>query len=61
MWSTRICDDKEYFDKVCESIMNMINETEDRVPLTDWYYTTDALHIEFQNRSVVGGLYINLL
>ena len=61
MWSTRIYDDKEYFDKVCQSIMNMINETEDRVPLTDWYYTSDALHIEFQNRSVVGGLYINLL
>jgi len=61
MWSTCIYKDKEYTDKVCESIVNMINETPDRVPLTDWYYTSNAKHINFQNRTVVGGLFINLL
>ena len=61
MWSTCIYKDKEYFDLVCQSIVNMINETHDRVPLTDWYYTSTAKHKEFQNRSVVGGLYINML
>ena len=61
MWSTKICDNKEYFDKVCTSIVDMINETTDRVPLTDWYYTSNACHIHFKARSVVGGLYINLL
>ncbi len=61
MWSTCIHKDKEYFDLVCQSIVNMINETRDRVPLTDWYYTSTAKHKEFQNRSVVGGLYINML
>ena len=39
----------------------MINETLDRVPLDDWYYTSIADYIAFRNRSVVGGLYINLL
>ena len=61
MWSTCIYKDKEYFDAVCESIVNMINETLDRVPLTDWYYTSTADYREFRNRTVVGGLYINLL
>ena len=61
MWSTRICNDKQYFDKTCESIVNMINETVDRVPLTDWYYTSTADHINFRNRTVVGGLFINLI
>lgn len=61
MWSTRISDDKEYFDGVCQAIVNMINETLDRVPLTDWYYTSTADYRSFRNRSVVGGLYINLL
>ena len=61
MWSTRIYSDKEYFDAVCESIVNMINETLDRVPLADWYYTSTADYRAFRNRSVVGGLYINLL
>ena len=61
MWSTRIWDDKAYFDVVCESMVNMINETLDRVPLTDWYYTSTADYRAFRNRSVVGGLFINLL
>ena len=61
MWSTRIWEDGEYFQKVCESIVNMINETVDRVPLTDWYYTSTAAHYNFRNRSVVGGLFIHLI
>lgn len=61
MWSTRIWDDKEYFDKICKAISDMINETTDRVPMTDWYYTTNGEYVEFINRSVVGGLFINLI
>ena len=61
MWSTRISDNREYFEKVCQSIVNMINETVDRVPLTDWYYTSTAAHYNFRNRTVVGGLFINLI
>ena len=61
MWSTCIYDDKKYFNAVVESIMNMINEAADRVPLTDWYDTVTNAHFHFQNRTVVGGLYINLL
>ena len=61
MWSTAICDDEEYFQKVCEAIVKMINETSDRVPLTDWYYTSMTAHIAMHNRSVVGGLFINMI
>jgi hypothetical protein len=61
MWSTCIWNDKEYFDMVCESITNMINESTDRVPLTDWYCTKTAEYRAFINRTVVGGLFINLI
>lgn len=61
MWTTRLCDDKEYFNSVTQSIINMICETKDRAPLTDWYYTTDAYREIFCGRSVVGGVFINLL
>jgi len=61
MWSTVIWDDEAYFASVCESIANMINETTDRVPMTDWYYTSTAAYRAFRARSVVGGLYIPLL
>ncbi|MBR2432143.1 MAG: DUF1793 domain-containing protein, partial [Clostridia bacterium] len=61
MWATCIHKDKEFFDEVCASMMRMINETVDRVPLTDWYFTSTAAFRAFRNRSVVGGLFINLL
>lgn len=61
MWSTCIWNDKEYFDQVCGAIVNMLNETTDRVPMTDWYDTKTAEYLAFINRSVVGGLFINLL
>lgn len=61
MWSTCIWRDKDYFDRVCEAITNMLNETTDRVPMTDWYDTQTAEYKAFINRSVVGGLFINLL
>ncbi len=61
MWSTRIWDDETYFARVCESIVNMINETTDRVPLTDWYFTDTAAYRNFRGRSVVGGLFIRMI
>jgi len=61
MWSTMIYNDEEYFEMITKSIVDMMNETQGRVPLTDWYCTVTAEPIYFQARSVVGGLFINLL
>ena len=66
-------DDKEYTDTIYKSIWNMLNESETRVPITDWYFTTSGdqrthVHpnmpghtIGFQNRTVLGGVFINML
>lgn len=61
MWVTKLCDDKVFFDKVCRCIVDMINETTNRVPMSDWYFTTHGEYRNFINRSVVGGLFIHLL
>ena len=61
MWSTCIWRDASYFHRVCEAITNMLNETTDRVPMADYYDTHTAEYRGFINRSVVGGLFINLL
>ena len=61
MWSTRIYKNNRYFAIVCQAIADMISETVDRVPLTDWYFTDTADFRSFRARSVVGGLFIHLL
>ena len=61
MWSTILTDDKEYTDMIVSAMLNMLSETVDRVPFTDWYYTHDARQVGFQNRTVQGGLFINML
>ncbi len=61
MWSTMLTNDKEYRDMIVSAMLKMLEETSDRVPFTDWYYTHDAKQVGFQNRTVQGGLFINML
>ncbi len=60
-WTTVMTDNKEYFDKIVDSAYLRICETPDRAPMGDWYDTIDSLEHCFRNRSVVGGIYINLI
>jgi hypothetical protein len=60
-WTTVLSDNKEYFEKTVDCVYDMICDTDDRVPLCDWYDTVTGKQCEFQNRTVVGGIFINLL
>ena len=51
----------DFGDMVNAAIADMINETHDRVPLTDWYYTTNGKYRTFLNRTVVAGVFIKLI
>ncbi len=61
MWSTILCDDAQYRDSIISAMLKMLSDTCDRVPFTDWYFTQTAIQKGFQNRTVQGGLFINLL
>lgn len=61
MWSTMLADNPLYTEKIIETMWEKENQTMDRVPLNDWYDTKTARQIQFQNRTVVGGLFIRLL
>lgn len=61
LWTTVMADNPIYAEQAFEALARFIGETVDRVPVSDWYMTTDARQVGFQARSVVGGFYINLV
>ena len=71
IWTGVLADGKEDFEKFIEPLWDSYNDTPSRVPMTDWYMTTTALHRaygsssglrkSFRNRTVVGGHFMKLL
>jgi hypothetical protein len=49
------------FADLVSPIVKFLNETPDRVPMTDWYWTSKPNQRGFQARSVVGGVFIKML
>lgn len=61
IWCATMATTKKAFDEFITPMWNAYNETESRVPMTDWYFTTTALVRGFRNRTVVGGHFMRLL
>lgn len=61
IWSATLAENPEDFEILIDGLYRFVNETPDRVPMCDWYETTDAKQVGFQARSVVGGYFIKLL
>ncbi len=60
-WSATLADSQVDWNKLIKPIWDWANFSPSRVPLTDWYWTTDGTQVGFQARSVVGGLFIKML
>jgi Domain of unknown function (DUF1793) len=61
LWTATLAESQTDFQALLTPIYNWLNESPSRVPLTDWYWTTDGKQAGFQARSVVGGVYIKML
>jgi hypothetical protein len=61
IWTATLSENPQDFAALVSPIYRWVNETPDRVPLTDWYSTVSGKQQGFQARSVVGGVFIKLL
>lgn len=61
MWSATLANDQATFEKFIAPVYRYVNETTDRVPMSDWVFTDTPKQRGFQARSVVGGYYIKML
>jgi len=61
IWTATLAEAPEDFRTFIGPVYRFVNETPNRVPLTDWFWTLDGKQRGFQARSVVGGIYIKML
>ncbi len=61
VWTATLAEEDSTFQKLTDPVHRYVTETPDRVPMSDWYETTNAKKVGFQARSVVGGYFIKLL
>lgn len=60
-WTATLSDNKKDFQALIAPVYKYICETPSRVPISDWYQTTNAKQVGFQARSVVGGFFMKTL
>ena len=61
LWTATLTQNRADFTALMEPVYRFLNETPNRVPMTDWYDTKTAKHVGFQARSVVGGVFLEML
>lgn len=61
MWATVLFDDPEFTEMIVSRMHRFLSDSPDRVPFSDWIFTSHPKMRGFQARSVQGGLFINLL
>lgn len=61
IWVAAMTENKADFESFIAPLWQAYNDSESRVPLTDWFDTVSAREVSFQHRSVQGGLFMQLL
>jgi hypothetical protein len=61
MWTATLTDDANAWNKIVDPVWKYANETQTRMPISDWHETTDGKSVGMVARSVVGGYYMKML
>ncbi len=61
LWTATLTQNRADFDALVEPIYRFLNESPSRVPMTDWFDTKTGKMVGFQARSVVGGVFLQML
>lgn len=61
IWTATLADRPADFNALIAPVLRFVNESPDRIPLSDWHETSDGKHVGFRARSVVGGYFIKML
>ena len=61
MWTAAMADNIDEFRKFVLPLYDYINETDSRVPVSDWHNTKTGSRVGFEARSVLGGYWMRVL
>jgi hypothetical protein len=60
-WTATLTQNRQDFEALIDPVVNFINNTPDRSPMSDWYQTKTAHKVGFDARPVVGGVFLQML
>jgi hypothetical protein len=60
-WTATLTQNRADFEQLTDPIINFLDHTPDRSPMTDWYETKTARKVGFTGRPVVGGVFLQML
>ena len=61
LWTATLTRNQDDFAALVRPVVLFLNETPDRVPMTDWYRTNNGERQGFTARPVVGGVFMRML
>jgi hypothetical protein len=61
LWTATLTQNRSDFDALLDPVWRFLNESPSRVPMTDWFDTKSGKQQGFQARSVVGGVFLQML
>ncbi len=61
LWTATLTQNRSDFEALVNPVCRFLAESPSRVPMTDWYWTQNAKQVGFQARSVVGGVFLQML